>query len=201
MDYVTLGRTGLQASVLGLGGGGHSRLGQRYGKSEDESADVVRRAFDLGVNFFDTAEAYGTEPIFGKALAGIPRDRFILSTKANAVRDNVRRTGAEMVQRVEGCLKRLGLDEVDIFHVHGVSAQEYGYVMQEIAPALLRLQEKGMIRWLGITENFSTDTRHTATKMAVQDDCWAVMMIGFNLLNPSAPPRSFRRRLPRISAR
>jgi aryl-alcohol dehydrogenase-like predicted oxidoreductase len=186
VDYVTLGRTGLRASVIGLGGGGHSRIGQRYGKSEAESAEVVRRAFDLGINFFDTAEAYGTEPIFAKGLRGIPRDQFILSTKANAGREGVRRSGAEVAERVEGCLKRLKLDMIDIFHVHGVTLAEYDYVMQEVTPALLRLKEKGTIRWLGITENFSGDTRHETLQKAVQDDCWDVMMTGHNLLNPSA---------------
>ena len=58
MDFVTLGRTGLRVSVLGLGGGGHSRLGQSTGRSADESVAVVRRALDLGVNFIDTAEGH-----------------------------------------------------------------------------------------------------------------------------------------------
>ncbi|MBN1460544.1 MAG: aldo/keto reductase, partial [Armatimonadetes bacterium] len=66
MDYTTLGRTGLRVSVMGLGAGGHSRLGQSYGNTEVESEEVVRRALDLGVNFFDTAEAYDTEEILGR---------------------------------------------------------------------------------------------------------------------------------------
>ena len=60
MEYVTLGRTGLQVSVAGLGCGGFSRLGLGNGKSEAEAVALIRQAIDLGVNLFDTAAAYGT---------------------------------------------------------------------------------------------------------------------------------------------
>src|SRR5215207_150667 len=81
VEYVTLGNTGLQVSVLGLGGGGHSRLGQQTGATEADSVALVRHALELGINFIDTAEAYGTEAIIGTALAGAPRQDVILSTK------------------------------------------------------------------------------------------------------------------------
>ena len=67
MDYTTLGRTGLRVSVMGLGCGGHSRLGQSYGRSEEQSAEVVHAALAHGITFFDTAEGYGTEGILGRA--------------------------------------------------------------------------------------------------------------------------------------
>ncbi|MBT7770478.1 MAG: aldo/keto reductase, partial [Rhodospirillales bacterium] len=60
MQTTTLGRTGLKVSIAGLGGGGYSRLGQGYGADRADSVAVVREAMDLGVNFVDTAEAYGT---------------------------------------------------------------------------------------------------------------------------------------------
>ncbi len=69
MDYTTLGRTGLRVSVAGLGCGGNSRLGKADGRSFAESVAVVRRALDLGVNFLDTAAAYGTEEIVGDAIS------------------------------------------------------------------------------------------------------------------------------------
>ena len=68
MEYVTLGRTGLRVSVAGLGCGGFSRLGLGRGKSEAEAVALIHRALDLGVNLFDTAAAYGTEAVLGKAL-------------------------------------------------------------------------------------------------------------------------------------
>jgi NlpC/P60 family/Aldo/keto reductase family len=80
---VRLGRTGLKVSVLGLGGGGHSRLGQRTGATEEESAWIVRRALELGVTFVDTAEAYGTEAIIGQALQRGGRQDVVLSGTGN----------------------------------------------------------------------------------------------------------------------
>jgi aryl-alcohol dehydrogenase-like predicted oxidoreductase len=68
MDTIVLGRTGLEVSVAGLGCGGHSRLGQATGATEDESVRLVQRALDQGVTYFDTARAYGTEEIVGRAL-------------------------------------------------------------------------------------------------------------------------------------
>ena len=70
MQYKILGRTGLNVSVAGLGCGGHSRLGQTYGNSEEQSIAVVSAALDLGINFVDTAAAYGTEKIVGAAVKG-----------------------------------------------------------------------------------------------------------------------------------
>ena len=82
MEYVRLGSTELSVSVAGLGCGGSSRLGTVTGSSKDESINIVKRALELGVNFFDTAEAYGTEEIVGEALRGTKRDDVIISTKS-----------------------------------------------------------------------------------------------------------------------
>jgi len=186
MQQVTLGRTGLRVGVMGLGAGGHSRLGQSQGKSEADSIAVVRRALELGANLIDTAEAYGTEPIVGKALAGLPRDSYVLSTKKGPRVQDRLITAAEYRAAVEAGLQRLGLDYVDILHVHGVMRNEYQHVREELIPVLLQLREEGKIRWTGITENFSSETKHEMLIMALQDKVWDVMMVGFNLLNHSA---------------
>src|SRR5205085_10674468 len=82
MEYPTLGRPGLKVSVAGLGCGGFIRLGLGTGKSETDAIAIIRAALDPGVNLFDTAAAYGTEPVLGKALAGVPRDKVVICTKA-----------------------------------------------------------------------------------------------------------------------
>src|SRR6187397_1902175 len=128
MEQVTLGRTGLRVGVMGLGAGGHSRLGQSQGKSEAESIAVVRRALELGANLVDTAEAYRTEPIVGKALVGVARDSYVLSTKKGPRTPEGLISAADYRAGVEAGLQRLGLDSVDILHVHGVKAHEYNYV-------------------------------------------------------------------------
>src|SRR5437588_10015653 len=82
MEYTTLGRTGLKVSIAGLGCGGFSRLGLGTGGTEAGAIGIIRAALDLGVNLFDTAAAYGTEPVLGKALQGVPRDTVVICTKA-----------------------------------------------------------------------------------------------------------------------
>ncbi len=189
MERVTLGRTGLRASVMGLGCGGHSRLGLSQGKSEDEAVCVVRAALDLGINFIDTAETYKTEHVVGLALGCVPRQDVLISTKAHIGFEDRRSTAAEMRERVEGNLARLGTDYVDLFHLHGVQIDDYDYAVAELVPALLDLKTEGKIRFLGITEAFGSDPAHRCFVKAVQDDCWDVMMVGFNILNQSARER------------
>jgi aryl-alcohol dehydrogenase-like predicted oxidoreductase len=191
MDFVSFGKTGLRPSVVGLGAGGPSRLGQKTGNSEDDSANVVRRALDLGINFLDTAEAYGTEAIVGKAIAGVNRDEIILSTKKGAYKNDEPIPVAEYVAGVEASLQRLGVDHVDIFHVHGLQTNQIDYVMGELVPALLRLKEQGKIRFLAASESFGSDTAHEAFQRALHDNVWEVAMVGFNILNQSARDRVF----------
>ena len=66
MHHTTLGRTGLKVSAAGLGTGGFSRLGLKTGLTEEQSAALIHEAFDLGVNFIDTAPSYGTEGVVGR---------------------------------------------------------------------------------------------------------------------------------------
>src|SRR5207253_9570913 len=83
-QYTTLGKTGLKVSVAGLGCGGNSRIGLGTGLGEAQSVALVREALDLGVNFLDTANAYETEGVVGKAIKGRPRDRDRTSTRSHA---------------------------------------------------------------------------------------------------------------------
>lgn len=184
-----LGRTGLRASVMGLGGGGHSRLGHRTGATQAESATIVRRALDLGVNFIDTAEAYGTEETVGAGIRGRPRDEIILSTKKSMTADGRVITAAELATGLDASLTRLGTDYVDIYHLHAVRAPQYEYVLTELVPELVRQREAGKIRFLGITEQFGEDTGHAMLSRAVHDEPWDVVMVGFNVLNQSARER------------
>jgi aryl-alcohol dehydrogenase-like predicted oxidoreductase len=189
MDYTTLGRTGLRVSRMGLGCGGTSRLGLKTGGSEQEAESVVREALALGVTFIDTAEAYGTEEVVGRAIAGTLRDGVVLSTKAGVHWQERRCTAAEMKERVEASLRRLGTDRIDVFHLHGVSAEEYGYARDALLPAVKELQAAGKIRFIGITEAFGSDPGHAMLTSALKDPCWDVVMVGFNILNQSARER------------
>ncbi len=189
MDYITLGRTGLEVSVFGLGGGGHSRLGQRAGATKAESVALVQRALALGVTFIDTAEGYGTEPIIGAALRDIPRHTVVISTKKSMTPNGQLIDVAALVEGLEASLKRLHTDYVDVYHLHGVRANQYDHAVSELLPTLLKLREQGKIRYIGITEAFASDPGHSMLARAIRDVYWDVVMVGFNVLNQSARVR------------
>jgi L-galactose dehydrogenase len=83
----------------------------------------------------------------------------------------------------------LRTDYIDIYHLHGVRADQYGHAVAELAPAMLKLRDQGKIRFLGITEVFGSDTGHAMMAPAVRDEPWDVVMVGFNVLNQSARDR------------
>ncbi|WP_394795818.1 aldo/keto reductase [Armatimonas sp.] len=192
MHVTTLGRTGLMVSRMGLGCGGHSRLGLATGKDEANAIAVVHKALELGINFIDTAESYKTETAVGKALllARTPREQVVLSTKLSPQQDGKFSSKAEFKERFSGNLARLQTDYADILHLHGVKADEYAYCLSELVPALFELRDEGKIRFLGITEAFGPDPQHAMLSPAVtNDNCWDVVMAGFNVLNQSARER------------
>ena len=183
MEYTTLGRTGLKVSVMGLGCGGFSRIGQATGKTEEESIAIVKHGLNSGINFIDTAEIYQTEKIVGKAIEGFNREDLVLSTKKSTW-GNIKTN--KVIKSFEKSLKNLGTDYIDIYHLHGVILKDYDYLYSEVVPILLEIRDQGKIRFLGITERFNPDPHHGMLQRALQDDIWDVMMVGFNILNQSA---------------
>jgi aryl-alcohol dehydrogenase-like predicted oxidoreductase len=188
MQYTILGRTGLLVSRMGLGGGGASRLGQGTGKTPAESETIVRRALDLGITLIDTAESYGTEEVIGQALRGVPRESVVLSTKKSAWEEKNLRPG-DLEPALDASLARLGTDHVDVYFLHAVPADLYPRVVESLLPILLRLKQKGKVRWIGLTEAFGSDRGHRMLSLAVKDGWWDVFMVGFSILNQSARDR------------
>jgi L-galactose dehydrogenase len=186
MQFRILGRTGLQVSVLGLGGGGYSRLGTSQGGGNANAIAVVRRALELGVNVIDTAESYGTEVSVGQAIKGLPRQSLVLCTKTGAGSMDSPRDPKDLSHSLEKSLRNLGTDYIDIYQLHGVQVAEYSHVVNYLVPELFRLRSQGKIRFIGLTERFETDTTHAMLQLASHDACWDCLMVGFNLLNTSA---------------
>lgn len=185
MNYLTLGRTGLHVSEMGIGAGGPSRLGQRDNiRTAAESVDLVLRALDAGVNLIDTAEAYGTEDIVGAALAQRDRGQIVISTKKRLGNKNI--TAADLRAGLHESLRRLRSDYVDIYHLHGLRPEQYDYYRDDIVPVMQELQREGKIRFIGVTEHWNGDLQHRMLQRALQDDVWDVVMVGFNLLNQTA---------------
>lgn len=189
---MTLGRTGLSVSVAGLGGGGASCLGMRTGGTAENAVTLIRRALDLGINHFDTAETYRTEVFFGEALTGVPRDSVVISSKKTTWKEEgptTYFTAEELVQALDASLQHLRTDHVDIYHLHGLGASSYDHAVAEWVPALKKLRQQGKIRAVAVSEPFESDQGHVMLSRAVHDGWPDVVMVGFNILNPSARER------------
>jgi aryl-alcohol dehydrogenase-like predicted oxidoreductase len=128
MDYVNFGSTGLRVSRLALGTMGFgSRSWRKWALEEEESRPIIRKALELGINFFDTADMYSigmSEQILGRALKdfGPARDRVVIATKAfSPMSDDPNDRGLSrkhLFHSIDSSLKRLGTDYVDVFQMH-----------------------------------------------------------------------------------
>ncbi|MGW3458703.1 aldo/keto reductase [Streptomyces olivaceoviridis] len=185
MTTRTLGRGGIEVSALGFGcwaiGGEHQTAdGQPVGwgkVDDDESVRAVRRALDLGVTFFDTADSYGTghsEEILGKAL-GKRRDDVVLATKWGNVFDADTRTltgtdaTPEYARRaLTASLRRLGTDRVDLYQLHISDADPARAA--ELRDACEEFVGEGLVRAYG----WSTDDPARAAVFAEGPHCAAV---------------------------
>ncbi|MCG3181225.1 MAG: Aldo-keto reductase IolS [Phycisphaerae bacterium] len=151
MKYRTLnfGRSSLRISEIGVG------CGQLFAGATDDQAAAIRRAIDLGVNLFDTADSYGdSEETLGRVLADVPRDRIVWATKFGTVRtpDGGARQDhsvAHMVRQLEQSLRRLHTDHVDIYHIH--TPRRPILDDDELWAALDRAVEQGKIRTYGLS--------------------------------------------------
>jgi aryl-alcohol dehydrogenase-like predicted oxidoreductase len=186
MEYVTLGRTGLRVSVAGLGCGGFSRLGLQQGRSEAEAEALIREALDLGVNLLDTAAAYDTEGVVGRAVKAVPRDSVVICTKALFQRGPDRFSPERTIASLDNSLRALATDYIDVYQLHGVSPADYDRALDTLAPALLKERDKGKFRHLGITETAPNDHEHKMLVRAAQEGVWEVAMLGFHLMHQNA---------------
>lgn len=151
-----LGRQGLEVSAMGLGCMGMSFA---YGPSDDElSVKVLRRAFDLGVTFFDTAEMYGpftNEELVGRLLREVPRSRVTIATKfgwrfgSYGEQLGLDSSPGQVVRALEGSLRRLGTDYVDLLYQHRLDPAT---PIEETVGALSALVRQGKVRYIGLSE-------------------------------------------------
>ena len=183
MEYTTLGNTGLRVGVAGLGCGGFSQLGLAQGKSEADAIAIIRQAIELGVNLFDTAAAYGTEEVLGKAIKSVRREEVVICTKAPFSFSNPHSTPEGIVASLDKSLRQLDTDYIDVYQLHGVPPSAYDHALNDLAPVLLREKAKGKFRHLGIP------TPGSAPGGARR--VWEVVMLGFHMMHQNARDRVF----------
>ncbi|MGH7122867.1 MAG: aldo/keto reductase [Stellaceae bacterium] len=189
MEKRVLGRTGASVSVLGFGCGAVGGLMVR-GTPADQ-ARAVARALDAGINYFDTAAAYGngaSEENLGRVLKDLKPEIF-LSTKFTVLPEHRRNVAEGIAQSLEQSLSRLGRDHVDLLQLHNRIASsgpdrplDSQTVLDQVVPALETLRQQGKIRFLGITALGDTP----ALQKVVDSGAFDTAQICHNLLNPSA---------------
>jgi aryl-alcohol dehydrogenase-like predicted oxidoreductase len=198
MQYRPLGKTDLRVSEIGFGawavGGRADAAGTPFGwprTSDEESLAAIRRARDLGVNFFDTADSYGfgrSESLLGIVLSRKRHD-VVIATKVGVSRDSEGKlkkdfSRAHISHAVDGSLKRLRTDYIDLYQLHNPTFDELR--RDDIHEAMDRLQESGKIRFWGV----SVTTPEEGLEIVSRGWGYALQVL-FNVLNQAPAKELF----------
>ena len=184
MKTITLGTHGPTIGRIGLGLMGMSAFYSGANENDAASIATIHRALDLGVTFLDTAEIYGpylNEELLARALVGRDRDAVVIATKFGTIRHTAGDVGgldgspANVRLSVEGSLKRLGTDHIDLYYQHRMDP---GTPVEDTVGALAELIEEGKIRWYGLSEAAPETIRrahavHPVTALQTEYSLWS----------------------------
>lgn len=207
MRYRPLGTTGLTVSEIGFGTGDTAGLMVRTTPTERRRA--VARAFELGINYFDTSPSYGkgvSEANLGKVLRELGV-RPVITTKVEVMPPDVDDIAAAVLRSIEGSLKRLRTDWIDVVEIHNSPAARrdpgvtWGWMPMSIndflgprgaLEGLQRAQRDGKVRFFGICEEVPG---HRQARQLLETGSFSLINVPYNLVNPSAgmaTPRGLR---------
>lgn len=189
MEKRQFGRTDMQISVLSFGCGAVGGLMTKGEPKDQERA--ISRALELGMNYFDTAPAYGdgqSEINTGRIFAKL-KPKAYLGTKVRLKESEYGSIAETVIAGMDASLKRLGRDSVDVFHLHnritektGGDALDYRRVLDEVVPAMEKLRQQGKTRFIGITALGETGPLIKVIESGAIDSA----QVCYNALNPSA---------------
>ena len=195
MEYRTLGKTGLRVSEIGFGCGNVGGLMVRG--TEQERLGAVELALQLGINYFDTAPAYGngqSEINLGKVLKQI-KSEVIVATKVGIGIEDSKDIKSCVKKSLETSLNRLGREYIDVFQLHtpisletGSGGQSWRLNLEQVlgrngvVEAFESARSEGLVHFIGFTGLGDTDALHEVIKSG----CFDLVQSYFNLLNPSA---------------
>ncbi|HXF64236.1 MAG TPA: aldo/keto reductase [Caldilineaceae bacterium] len=174
LHYRPLGKTGAQVSEIAMG---CNRLGEAA-MPDSHWIELVQRAVELGVTLFDTSESYGwgrSEEILGQALGN--RDDVLVASKVSRMRETNAKdfSAARIIQQVEGSLRRLRRERIDLYQLHSPSLADLQRF--DWPEAMSRLRDQGKIRFIGVSINDAASGHWLIEQGLVQ-----VLQVGYNLL-------------------
>ncbi len=194
MEHVRFGKTNAKVSRIGFGGAPAGLKNYLHAfdpaKEEDRKPiiDAIHKAVELGINYFDTAPAYGGgqgEEIFGEALQGVEPGKIFLATKMSVGdKDHVRSS-------MEASLRGLKRESIDLIQIHGTSFsdEEAEFILKDggMLDEMYRLKEEGLVKFIG----FTSEDQNSAVYRFIQSGRFDVMQMCYNLIfqHPYDPVR------------
>jgi aryl-alcohol dehydrogenase-like predicted oxidoreductase len=176
MEYTTLGSTGTTVSRICLGCMSFSESGQGWHLDRAESREIIERALELGINFFDTANVYSrgeSESVLGDVLAEYDRDRLVVGTKVRGRMDDddpnaegLSRKSIE--QELAASLDRLGMDTVDLYQIH---RWDYDTPIEQTLRTLDDAVRRGQVRYLGASSMWAhefAEALHASDRLGLE---------------------------------
>ncbi|MCS6948923.1 MAG: aldo/keto reductase [Armatimonadota bacterium] len=172
-EQVALGKTGIKASFVGIGTGmrGWMRQSNHTRMGKEAFIALIRHAYERGINFFDTADLYGTHPFLREALKGIPRDKVVIQSKIWFAPHGLPEQVIDARRAIDRFRQELGTDYIDIVLLHCTTSPTWTEDLRPMREALEEARQKGLIRAHG------TSCHSLPALKAAQESPWVQVQL------------------------